>query len=123
MNDLPAGEKSIPCRWAHAIAETWRRANARAAWSSAQDPGLVCCVANKVAWITGVAVVNDPGGPRTLNLGANLWPWRCPVERFSRFGKFFGPCAEARPSCLPGRRGAYFTGAGRPCASLRSSAQ
>src|SRR5947207_2735523 len=48
LAELPAAGASLPCRWAHAVAACVARADCRGGVLFCVDPGLVCCVANKV---------------------------------------------------------------------------
>ena len=61
------------CDWARTLAECVGRGDCRGGVVFCEDPGLVCCVANKVAGLRAVAVSTIGQAARaTLTLNANL---------------------------------------------------
>src|ERR671936_111052 len=56
LTELSPAGNDLPCRWARAVAECVRRRECRGGVVFCDDPGLVCCVANKVAGLRAVAV-------------------------------------------------------------------
>jgi hypothetical protein len=78
----PRGER-LPCRWARAVAECVARGECHGGILFCQDPGLVCCVANKVAGLRAVPVHTVGEAARaTLSLGANLAAVEMPGRTF-----------------------------------------
>jgi hypothetical protein len=74
---------STPCDWARAIAVLIARAECRGGVVFCGDPGLVCCVANKVAGLRAAAAVNVAQATRArASLGANLVAVEMPGRTF-----------------------------------------
>lgn len=77
-----SGEK-IPAHWAQMLAQSLRRGECCGVVVFCQDPGLVCCVANKVAGVRAVPVVSVAQAARsTLSLAANLLAVEMPGRTF-----------------------------------------
>src|SRR5262249_37288308 len=73
FQELSAAGEAAPCRWARALAECVARGECAGGVVFCQDPGLACCVSNKVAGLRAVPVVTVAQAARaTLTLGANL---------------------------------------------------
>ena len=108
------------CRWAQAVAECVARGECCGGVVFCDDPGLVCCVANKVPGLRAVAVATVGQAARaTLTLGANLLAVEMPGRTFFEMRQILRTlCCDGAPA-LSRRRGLYLAGAGRPCASLR----
>lgn len=71
--ELKAASQDTPCRWAQAVSECVAKGECRGGVVFCQDPGLVCCVANKLSGLRAVSVTNIAQAARaTLSLGANL---------------------------------------------------
>jgi hypothetical protein len=69
---LPACDGE-PCTWVRRVAECLRSGKCRAAVLFCTDPGLACCLANKVPGVRAVAVGTVAQAARALaRLGANL---------------------------------------------------
>lgn len=61
------------CSWVRSVADCLRNGTCEIAVVFCADPGLTCCVANKVPGIRAVAVWSVPQAQRALDvLGANL---------------------------------------------------
>jgi hypothetical protein len=61
------------CGWVRRVAECLQKGTCRAAVLFCRDPGLACCVANKVPGVRAVAVWTIPQAHRAIQqLGANL---------------------------------------------------
>src|SRR5262249_4742967 len=61
------------CLWARSLAECVARGECRGGVVFCQDPGLVCCVANKVAGLRAAPVTTvAQAGRAVLTLGPNL---------------------------------------------------
>jgi hypothetical protein len=71
--ELAVGSPQAPPRWSRAVAACLARGECRGAAVFCEDPGLVCCVANKVPGLRAAAVTTVSQAARaTLSLGANL---------------------------------------------------
>jgi ribose 5-phosphate isomerase RpiB len=82
VKDLPA-PGSLPCRWAKAVAECVANGECAGGVLFCEDPGLVCCVANKVPGLRAVAVTTVGQAARaTLTLAANLLVVEMPGRTF-----------------------------------------
>jgi hypothetical protein len=82
LQELCAGD-GAPCRWAKAVAECVAHGECQGGVIFCHDPGLVCCVANKLAGLRAVAVVTVAQAARaTLTLGANLVAVEMPGRTF-----------------------------------------
>jgi hypothetical protein len=83
LQALPALSKELPCRWAKALAECVAKGECHGGVLFCNDPGLVCCVANKVAGLRAVPVVTIAQmGQALLTLGANLVAVEMPGRTF-----------------------------------------
>jgi ribose 5-phosphate isomerase RpiB len=70
---LPARGSSSVCAWAQAGAKHVSRGECQGAMLIGDDPGLICCVANKLPGLRAVAVTSPVDAARaTATLGANL---------------------------------------------------
>jgi ribose 5-phosphate isomerase RpiB len=72
LQELPActGES---CRWAKTLAECVARGECRGGVIFCDDPGLVCCVSNKLPGLRAVAVVSVTQAARAVsNVAANV---------------------------------------------------
>lgn len=82
LKELPAPE-GLACRWAKALAECVQNGECKGGVIFCTDPGLVCCVANKVAGLRAVPVTTIMQAARaTLTLGANLLAVEQPGRTF-----------------------------------------
>ncbi len=99
----PAGGES-PCRWARAVAECVARGECQGGVVFCQDPGLVCCVANKVAGLRAVTTNTIGAAARaTLTLGANLLIVEMPGRTFFEVRQIMRiVCQPGQPACPPG---------------------
>jgi hypothetical protein len=83
LKELQPAGTDLPCRWARAVAECVARGECTGGVVFCQDPGLVCCVANKLPGLRAVAAVTAAQAARaTLNLGANLVAVEMPGRTF-----------------------------------------
>jgi ribose 5-phosphate isomerase RpiB len=81
--ELPALGNDLPCRWAKAVAECLARGECSGGVLFCEDPGLVSCVANKVAGLRAVPVLTVGQAARaTLTLAANLLVVEMPGRTF-----------------------------------------
>jgi hypothetical protein len=103
LHELANGERE-PGRWAQALAECVRRGECRGGVVFCQDPGLVCCVANKVNGLRAVSVVTVLQAARaTLTLGANLVAVEVPGRTFFEVRQILRTlCLAGDPACPDG---------------------
>jgi hypothetical protein len=82
IRDL-AAPRDLPCRWARAVAECVAAGECAGGVVFCEDPGLVCCVANKVPGLRAVPVTTVGQAARaTLTLAANLLAVEMPGRTF-----------------------------------------
>jgi hypothetical protein len=107
LRPLPAELSAEPCRWAKAVAECISRGECRGGVLFCADPGLVCCVANKVAGLRAVGVTTVLQAARaTLALGANLIAIEVPGRTFFEVRQILRTlCQAGEPACPPGVSG------------------
>src|SRR5260370_7330217 len=80
LRELPAPCVGPECGWARAVAECVGRGDCCGGVVFCEDPGLVCCVANKVPGLRAAAVVTIAQAARaTRPLGANLLALEMPA--------------------------------------------
>ena len=104
VQELPAIGEALACRWARAVAECVARAECHGGVVFCHDPGLVCCVANKLAGLRAAAVTTVGQAARaTLTLGANLLVVEMPGRTFFEVRQIFRTlCTSAGPECPDG---------------------
>jgi hypothetical protein len=104
VRELPAVGGGPLCRWARALAECLARGECAGGAVFCQDPGLVCCVANKAAGLRAAAVATVGQAARaTLTLGANLLVVEMPGRTYFEVRQIFRTLFEAgRPACPEG---------------------
>ena len=101
----PMGECNGPeCHWARALAECVARGECQGGAVFCADPGLVCCVANKVKGLRAVSVVTIGQAARaTLTLGANVLAVEMPGRTFFEIRQILRIlCGTQSPLCPPG---------------------
>jgi hypothetical protein len=82
LREWPAPDGLI-CHWARAVAECVARGECLGGVLFCADPGLACCVANKVPGLRAVPVTTVQQAARaTLNLAANLLVVEMPGRTF-----------------------------------------
>lgn len=103
VTELPACGSSAD-RWAKAVAECVAAGTCCGGVVFCDDPGLVCCIANKVAGLRAVPVVTVGQAARaTLTLGANLLAVEMPGRTFFEIKQILRiACACDAPVCPPG---------------------
>jgi ribose 5-phosphate isomerase RpiB len=104
VRELPGADEKLPCRWAKALAECIARGECCGGVVFCQDPGLVCCVVNKLPGLRGAAVATVSQAARaTLSLGANLLAVEMPGRTFFEVRQILrNVCAAGRRSCPEG---------------------
>ncbi len=102
VRELPGAEGSLPCRWAKAVAECVAKGTCVGGVLFCEDPGLVCCVANKVAGLRAVAVTTVGQAARaTLSLAANLLVVEMPGRTFFEVRQIFNALCGPGGGCCP----------------------
>jgi hypothetical protein len=104
LGELPAGGEGEACRWAKAVAECVARGECQGGVIFCQDPGLVCCVANKVAGLRAVMAVSVAQAARAaLTLGANFIAVEMPGPTFFEVRQILRTlCSCDRHACPDG---------------------
>jgi ribose 5-phosphate isomerase RpiB len=83
LQPLPAVAEKNPSAWAKAIADCLARRDCQGGLVFCADPGVVCCVANKVKGLRAVPASNVRQAARAAkNLGANLVAIEMPGPTF-----------------------------------------
>jgi hypothetical protein len=103
LRELQAGNSDEPCRWARAVAECVARGECQGGVVFCRDPGLVCCVANKLAGLRSVAVLTIAQAARaTLTLAPNLVAVEMPGRTFFEIRQILRTLATCDGSNCPG---------------------
>ncbi len=104
VTELPANGATSADKWARAVAECVANGTCRGGVVFCDDPGLVCCVANKVTGLRAVPVATIAQAARaTLTLGANLLAVEMPGRTFFEIRQIFRIlCSRDGPACPPG---------------------
>src|SRR5207237_10404188 len=104
LKELHAQPNDLPCRWARAVAECVARGECQGGVIFCPDPGLVCCVANKLPGLRAVAVASvAQAAGATLHLGANLVGVEMPGRTFFEVRQILRTlCRAGMPTCPPG---------------------
>jgi ribose 5-phosphate isomerase RpiB len=94
---------SEECRWARAVAECIARGECAGGVIFCLDPGLVCCVANKLAGLRAAAVTTVQQAARaTLTLGANLLAVEMPGRTYFEVRQILRLLCDANGGCPAG---------------------
>jgi hypothetical protein len=104
LQELRTPSTDLPYRWARAVAECVIRGECQGGVIFCPDPGLVCCVANKLAGLRAIAVTTvAQAAGATLQLGANLVAVEMPGRTFFEVRQIFRTlCTAGQPRCPPG---------------------
>jgi hypothetical protein len=104
LKELPAAQATAPCAWARAVAECVAQGECVGSVVFCQDPGLLCCVANKLAGLRAVAVVTVAQAARaSQTLGSNLVAVEMPGRTFVELREILRTlCTAGSPACPPG---------------------
>jgi len=104
LRELPAAGDGLPCRWARAVAECVARGECRGGVVFCDDPGLICCVANKLPGLRAAAAVTIHQAARaTLSLGVNLLAVEMPGRTFFEVRQMIRLlCRPESPACPDG---------------------
>jgi len=102
LRELKPQSPNTPCTWARAVAECVARGECRGGALFCQDPGLVCCVANKVAGVRAVAVFTVAQAARAgLTLAANLAAVEMPGRTFFEVRQILRTLCTNRDAACP----------------------
>lgn len=83
LKELTSSSENSTGHWARALAECVARGECQGGVVFCQDPGLVCCVANKLAGLRAVPVMTvSQTGQALLTLAANLVAVQMPGRTF-----------------------------------------
>jgi hypothetical protein len=102
LKELASGDNAT-CQWAKSLAECVARGECAGGVVFCQDPGLICCVANKVAGLraTTVATVAQ-AGQLLLTLAPNLVAVEMPGRTFFEIRQILRTLCAAAPPCPDG---------------------
>jgi hypothetical protein len=96
LHELTGACESASCHWARRLAECLASGACRGGVVFCHDPGLICCVANKIAGVRAASVTTIAQTARvSLTLGANLVAVEMPGRTFFELRQIF------RILCLP----------------------
>jgi hypothetical protein len=100
----PDGRPTSPGEWARELARCVARGECRGGVVFCPDPGLVCCVCNKVPGLRAAAAASVAQAARAaLSLGANLLAVEMPGRTFFEVRQILRTlCGAAEPACPPG---------------------
>jgi hypothetical protein len=91
------------CDWAKALAECVARGDCHTSVIFCADPGLVCCVANKLAGLRAAAVSSVSQAARAmLTVGANLLAVEMPGRTFFEVRQIMRNLATSPTACPAG---------------------
>jgi len=91
------------CSWSRDVAACLKDGTCRIAIVFCADPGLICCVANKVPGVRAVAVWTIPQAHRALDvLGANLLAVEMGGRTYYECKELLCLCRDHSCSCPPG---------------------
>jgi hypothetical protein len=103
LDELQSAGSAVPCRWAKALAECIARGECQGGVVFCSDPGLVCCVSNKLAGLRAVAVANIAQTSRAaLTLSANLIAVEMPGRTYFELVQILRILCSAASACPDG---------------------
>jgi ribose 5-phosphate isomerase RpiB len=104
LQELKPSDADAVCQWSRAVAECVARGDCQGGAVFCADPGLACCVANKVPGLRAVSVTSVTQAARaTLTLGANLLIVEMPGRTYFEVRQILRTlCQVALPTCPPG---------------------
>lgn len=105
LQPLPQGQE--PAEWARAVAECVARGACCGGVVFCRDPGLVCCVANKLPGLRAVAVSTvTQAAQAALSVGANLLAVEMPGRTYFEVRQILRLCCAGAP-CFPAGLAAF----------------
>jgi ribose 5-phosphate isomerase RpiB len=103
FREFPLEINQLPCRWAKAVAESLARGECAGGVLFCDDPGLICCVANKVSGLRAVPIVTIAQAARaTLSLAPNLLVVEMPGRTFFEIRHILRLLASNARACPDG---------------------
>lgn len=91
------------CTWVRRVAECLQKGTCRTAILFCDDPGLACCIANKVPGIRAATVWTVTQAERAIDqLGANLLAVEMAGRTYFEFRELLRLCCERMPAACPG---------------------
>ena len=104
LQALPAIGELLLCRWAQQLGECVARGDCLGGVVFCHDPGLVCCVTNKLAGLRAVAVTTVAQAARAaLTLATNLLVVEMPGRTFFEVRQILrNLCLPQPATCPPG---------------------
>jgi hypothetical protein len=103
FREFPPEVNQLPCRWAKAVAECLARGECAGGVLFCDDPGLVCCVANKVSGLRAAPVATIAQAARaSLSLAANLLVVEMPGRTFFEIRQILRLLAGNARACPDG---------------------
>jgi len=103
LRQWPDAGSDLPCRWAKAVAECVARGECAGGVLFCGDPGLACCVANKVPGLRAVAVTTVHQAARArLALAANLIVVEMPGRTFFEIRQILRTLISGSRTCPDG---------------------
>jgi ribose 5-phosphate isomerase B len=103
LRELGGAGGVLPCRWSRSLAQCVARGDCDGGVVFCQDPGLVCCVANKVPGLRAVAVCTvGQAAQATLSLAANLLAVEMPGRTYFEVRQFLRTLAAVANDCPDG---------------------
>jgi ribose 5-phosphate isomerase RpiB len=101
--ELGCAATDLPCRWSQAVAACVARGDCRGGVVFCENPGLVCCVANKVAGLRAVSVSTIGQAARaTLTLNANLLAVEMPGRTYFEVRQILRTLCNGGGACPDG---------------------
>jgi ribose 5-phosphate isomerase RpiB len=101
--ELACDRSAKYCRWSQAIAKCVSAGECRGGVVFCEDPGLVCCVANKVPGVRAAGVTTVCQAARaTLALGANLLAVEMPGRTYFEVRQILRTLCAAACACPAG---------------------
>jgi hypothetical protein len=104
LKELQVKGDQAACHWARAVAECIAGGECRGGILFCHDPGLVCCVANKVPGLRAAAILTVAQAAKAVSsLGANLVAVEMPGRTYFEVRQIFRAlCHPEAPACPPG---------------------
>jgi hypothetical protein len=91
-----------PCSWVRRVAECLHSGHCRTIVLFCEDPGLACCIANKVPGVRAAAVWTITQGERAVDqLGANLLVVEMAGRTYYEFRELLRLCCTRMPAACP----------------------
>jgi|SRR6516162_862287 ribose 5-phosphate isomerase RpiB len=104
LEDMPPAPEKAACAWAKAVGKCVARGDCCGGVVFCRDPGLICCVANKLPGLRAVAANSTADAERAAStVGANLVVVAMPGRTFFEIRQILRIlCRANAPQCPPG---------------------